>query len=391
VGMESGTGLLDAVRALCPKIAAQAQETEDRGSIAPELYDEIVATGFFRALIPAAYGGLELPFADVNQMIIEGARADGSVGWLMMIAVDFGFITGMYSLETVNELFAHGPDLRVRGAIAPKGVAVATAGGYSVSGRWPFASGGPEPQLVAGHCVVVDGESPRIGPSGIPEMVLALMDAAQVEFLDTWHVLGFKGTDSRDFVAREVFVPQRRTMNVFASTPCFDTPPCRLPIRVALAPGHAAVAVGIAQGALDDIANLALTKRAAMNPESRLAEDPVFQHLLGEQVLRLAAARALLDRETAVAWDAGVAQRSLTPIETLQIRSMAGYVTAECVKVVDAAYTLAGSTSLYESSSLQRRLRDIHVATQHVAAGTEGYRRLGALIAGEQVPAMALF
>ena len=217
------------------------------------------------------------------------------------------------------------------------------------------------------------------------------MDASDVEFIDTWHVVGLKGTDSCDVAAHDVFVPARRTMNVFNPAPCFDTPPCRLPIRVALAPGHAAVAIGIAQGALDDVAAVAATKRAAMNPTARLAEDPVFQHALGEHTMRLEGARALLERQTAVAWDAGAAGRPLTPIEILEIRSTAGYVTAECVKVVDGAYTLAGSASVYETSSLQRRLRDIHVVTQHVAANWEGYRILGALAAGEDVPPMALF
>ena len=70
---------------------------------------------------------------------------------------------------------------------------------------------------------------------------------------------------------------------------------------------------------------------------------------------------------------------------------MAGFVTAECVKIVDAAYTLAGSVSLYDKSSLQRRLRDIHVATQHVAATSEGYRALGALLVGRELTPTELF
>jgi hypothetical protein len=51
----------------------------------------------------------------------------------------------------------------------------------------------------------------------------------------------------------------------------------------------------------------------------------------------------------------------------------------------------AVSASLYDTSSLQRRLRDIHAATQHVAATGEGYRTLGALLVGEELSAMDLF
>jgi hypothetical protein len=68
-----------------------------------------------------------------------------------------------------------------------------------------------------------------------------------------------------------------------------------------------------------------------------------------------------------------------------------GYVTAECAKVVDAAYSVAGSASLSDTSSLQRRLRDIHAATQHGAATGEGYRTMSALLVAEELSAMDLF
>jgi alkylation response protein AidB-like acyl-CoA dehydrogenase len=225
----------------------------------------------------------------------------------------------------------------------------------------------------------------------MPDTVIWLMPASELEFLDTWHVVGLKGTNSCDVVAHDVFVPERFTFNIFTATSFFDTPASRLPFRPAAATGHSAFAIGVARGALDDIAALAVTKRAAMNPGSRLAEDVVFQHQLGEQDLRLQAAKAFLDSQTANAWDACVEGRALTPVELLRLRLMAGYITAECVKVVDAAYTMAGSTSLYETSTLQRRLRDIHVATQHVAATSEAYRTLGKLLAGEEVQPMELF
>ena len=222
-------------------------------------------------------------------------------------------------------------------------------------------------------------------------MVVVMVPAAQAEFLDTWHVLGLRATDSRDFVIRDVFVPDSMTTNIFTATNCFDLGAGRLPLRVALALGHAAVAIGIAEGALEDIAELAKTKRAAMNPTALLADDPVFRHSLGEHALRRASVRALLDRATETASQAAISGRALSALEILEGRTMAGYVTAECAKIVDAAYTMAGSVSLYDKSSLQRRLRDIHVVTQHVAATGEGYRTLGGLLVGQEPSPIELF
>jgi alkylation response protein AidB-like acyl-CoA dehydrogenase len=383
--------VLEGVRRVGSEAARRADEMDESGAIPSDLFDDLVATGCFQAMVPKAQGGLEFSLAEVNELTIEAARANGSLGWLLLVGIPAPLIFGLLPEETVTKLLADFPQVRGRGAIAPKGIAAPVDGGYMVSGQWPFASGGPNPDLVAGNCVVIENGVPRFGPGGAPDMVVAVLPAAQVEFLDTWHVLGLRGTDSCDFAIRDVFVPEHMTTNIFTATNRFDTPTTRLPLRVALATGHASVAIGIAQGALDDIVEVAKTKRAAMNPTAVLAEDPVFRHSLGEHTLRHASVRSLLDQTSQIAWEAGRSGRPLSPKEILLGRTMAGYVTAECVKIVDAAYTMAGSVSLYDTSSLQRRLRDIHVATQHVAATTEGYRTLGAVVVGEELSPMELF
>jgi alkylation response protein AidB-like acyl-CoA dehydrogenase len=385
------TGVVEGLKKVESDAARRADEIDELRSIPPDLFDDLVATGFFQSLFPKAYGGYELSLSQVNEMLIGGARANPSLGWVMMIGGHGGPLLGMLPMESVTKLLDGRPAPRLRGAVAPKGVAVPVEGGYVVSGQWPFASGGPAPDLVLANCLVIEGGAPRFNPAGVPETVVVFVPASDVEFLDTWQVLGLRGTDSCDFAMKEVFVPEDMTANIFTSTNCFDTAPLRLPIRVYLATGHASFAIGVAEGALEEIAELAKTKHAAMNPSMRLADDPVFRHIIGENSLRLASVRALLDRTTETAWEAGVSGRKLSPAETLVGRTMAGYITAECVKIVDAAYTLAGSVSLYDASSLQRRLRDIHVATQHVAATGEGYRTVGALLVGDEMTPMDLF
>jgi len=383
--------MLEGLQRVGVEAARRADELDGLGTFPDDLFDDLVDTGCFQAMLPRAFGGRELSLAQINALTVEAAKANGSLGWLLLIGIPSPLVLGLLPEETASKLVSEYPKVRSRGAIAPKGRAVPTGGGYVVSGQWPFASGGPHPDLVAANCVVTVDGAPRIGPDGMPTMVLAVMRAAEVEFLDTWHVLGLRGTDSCDFAVRDVFVPEHMTADLFSATNCFDTPITRLPLRVPLAFGHASVAIGIAEGALADLAELAQSKRAAMNPAALLADDPVFRHQLGEHALRLASVRALLDQQTEMAWQAGVAARPLSAREAVEGRTMAGYVTAECVKIVDSAYTLAGSASLYDTSSLQRRLRDIHAATQHIAATGDGYRLLGALLVGYQPSPLELF
>lgn len=63
----------------------------------------------------------------------------------------------------------------------------------------------------------------------------------------------------------------------------------------------------------------------------------------------------------------------------------------ERTAIVDWAYTLEGSTPVYDGSSLQTRFRDIHVATQHAACHTDAYCRLGAAMLGVELTPHELF
>jgi alkylation response protein AidB-like acyl-CoA dehydrogenase len=375
--------VLARVREVLAKAAPQVAEIDERGTISPDLYEELEATGAFQALTPKIYGGLELSLNDANALLIEGGRVSGSLGWVMMIHVQQSLGIGGFPKETVVKVLEKYPRVRIRGVAAPKGAATPTEGGYVVSGTWPFASGGPSPHFVGANCIVMENGAPKIGPDGHPQLIIAWIPAEQVQFLDTWHVIGMRGTNSCDFTVKDVFVPAEMSSDLFTGKNFFDTPAARLPIRVALSPGHSAVAIGIAQGALDEITELAKTKRAAMNPTARLADDPLFRHAIGHCALRLAAARAFLERTTAELEDAVSLGRALTPREIMTGRAMTGHITSECIAVVEKAFRLAGSASVYNSCPLERRLRDIHVAGQHISAFEETYRSLGATLLGE--------
>jgi hypothetical protein len=45
-------------------------------------------------------------------------------------------------------------------------------------------------------------------------------------------------------------------------------------------------------------------------------------------------------------------------------------------------YTLAGGSAVYESSPLQRQLRDVHVASQHMMVSSNTLETIGQLFLG---------
>jgi indole-3-acetate monooxygenase len=267
--------------------------------------------------------------------------------------------------------------------LAPRGRAVPVDGGYVVSGRWPFASGGPSPRYVAGTCLVEAGEGPERTEPGPPQMLMAVIPASEAELLDTWNVVGLKGTNSCDFQVTDTFVPSSRVAELFTATSCLDGPFSQIPFRLAVSPGHVAVAMGIARGAQDEVARIAAEKRSLMNPSVRLGGDTLFQQALGDLSMHVDAAEALLSQATAAIWKAASEGDPLDRLQSLRASGIGPFGTGLCVKAVDAAYTLAGSASLYTASPLQRCLRDIHVATQHAGVSTAAYQALGAALVEE--------
>ena len=53
--------------------------------------------------------------------------------------------------------------------------------------------------------------------------------------------------------------------------------------------------------------------------------------------------------------------------------------------VVDEMYSLGGGSSVYETSPLQRRHRDIHVATQHMLVNPSTWEFAGRVLLGAPV------
>ena len=96
----------------------------------------------------------------------------------------------------------------------------------------------------------------------------------------------------------------------------------------------------------------------------------VHTHTEAEALLR--SARAFLFEAVEEAWDAASTTGEITVGHRRDVRLACTHAARSGARAVDLMYTLAGGTSVYRTSPLQRIFRDAHVATQHmmVAAPT---------------------
>jgi alkylation response protein AidB-like acyl-CoA dehydrogenase len=371
--VESSDSVLDKIRVMAPAIAARGDEIEQGRRLPTDLVEKLSTAGCFRAMVPASHGGQGLTFAEQLLVIRELARADGSVGWTVMIGSSAPVVLGLLPRSSFDQIYAKGPDVILGGAFNPKGVATPVDGGYRVSGRWSFASGCQHCHWFVAHCMVDDGRMPPVRMMVLPP--------SDVEIADTWYVSGLCGTGSHDFVVDDVFVPDERSFTLW-DEPALDGPLWRIPELSLSSLMMANVAVGIAEGALGEITTLASGK-VPMLADSTLGANALFQHDLAEADARLRAARALLDADAATAWRIADAGRELSPEDRARTRSTAVWVARTAACVVDAAYHAGGGTSLYVSSPLQRRLRDVHAVTQHFALKPDTLTLAGSVLAGQ--------
>jgi hypothetical protein len=148
--------LLADARDLARGLSTRAQGIEQERRIPWDIIDSLRACGLFKMLVPYSHGGLGLSVPDILPAITALSAADGSVGWIAMVAASSQMFCSRLPRAIYGGLFANGAEPLVVGVGTPAGQAEKVAGGYRVTGRWPFASGCQDAQWIIGHCVVFE-------------------------------------------------------------------------------------------------------------------------------------------------------------------------------------------------------------------------------------------
>jgi alkylation response protein AidB-like acyl-CoA dehydrogenase len=372
--------VLHAVRRLAPSILDRAGEIETGRRVPPDLLDQLRAVGCFRLVRPATHGGLEASIPDAMRALEALGRADASVAWTVMIGAGSWVDLAHLPRETFDALYATNPDAITAGVFNPTASIVPVDGRYRVTGRWSFASG-------CEHADVIFGNGVEGIVNGMPQLRGAVFAPHEVTIEDTWSVSGLCGTGSHHIHVADAIVPAERTYDPMGGEPCIDALIVHLPPPAVFSLVMASVALGIAQGALDDITLLASDKMPMLSPVA-LGANPLFQLDLATADTELRAARSLLYDEAAQLWAAATTGNPLTMEHRARGRASAVWAVDRATSVVTSAYRAGGGSSLYSDCPLQRRLRDIHALAQHFIVRRDTLVTAGAILAGQDVQLM---
>ena len=369
--------LLAAVADVRDALADGADEAEQIATLPESVVRALDDSGLLAMKLPVALGGAEADPVTQLEVIEEVTRIDPSAGWCTMIGASALAIPAAFLPdEGVAEMFPGGNVPRAAGALMPTGKATPADGGYTVSGRWSYASGIRHSQWVSAAALINrDGEGPA-------QLRMVTFPTSQVKIHDNWQVAGLKGTGSCDFSVSNLFVPEIFTYDLLGGQPKRGGPVYRMGIPGSIAHEHAAFALGVARRALDTVLDQAHYKRRGYRSPPLLAERPSFQRDMGECDLRLRAARALVIEILEEAWEAVCREGVVAPRLQEEIRSSALFATDAAIDIVSLAFRHGGASAVFLSSILQRCLRDIYAAAQHLMMNDSAYENHGQFVLG---------
>jgi alkylation response protein AidB-like acyl-CoA dehydrogenase len=376
---------LSTIRTLEPLIRAHADENEKQRRLSLPVVTALAEAGIFRMYTPRTLGGFEVEPITFFRVVEALARLDGSTGWCVFIAGGNPLLGAYLADQAAAEVFGRDPQVVTAGVVHPFGRAEVRDGGYRVHGRWSYASGCQHCAWIFCACQVFEADNPNLTADGTPEVRLLFVPTTQITIIDTWEVSGLAGTGSHDVVCEDVFVPTAYTCpfgpGMAPQGTHYQSPLYRYVLYTSFQGVIGAVALGIAQGAIDIGLELAQAKQPAGT--TRLLRDrPMFQTRLAEAVALVRAARAWLHASVQQSWASHQRQGHLSLDERAEILLAAAHATRSAATAVDIVYTAAGGTSNYRRSPLQRALRDIHAVTQHIGTAPQQYESAGRMLLG---------
>jgi alkylation response protein AidB-like acyl-CoA dehydrogenase len=350
--------------ALRPIIEAHRSEGDGLHRLADAIARAFADANVYRLLLPAEFGGEDIDPLTYYDLIEEIAAYDGSVGWNFSIGSSTPIILGDLPPGRLHAIF-DSPNSCVAASASPPGRAVEVEGGYQVTGRFAWASGIHQARWVVANCFVFDGETMRKSTAGAPVMLGFVMPREDCTVLDTWHVLGMRGTGSTEFEVDGAFVPKDMAIRFFNAEPRYPYPIFHLPSTY-FGYNHVGVMNGIARSALEGLKTLARTKTSAMAATS-LRDEPQAQYAVAKAEAMIEANRLTVKEAFRALW-AKVAAGESVPLELrARLRRAVAHAAENAVEAVQLCYCAAGGVAIYISAPFERALRDVNTAATHMA------------------------
>jgi indole-3-acetate monooxygenase len=204
------------------------------------------------------------------------------------------------------------------------------------------------------------------------------------EIIDTWHVMGMRGTGSNDISVTDVYVPKSRTFSMvpeFEPGSHYQGPLYRMPVVGTAATGIPTPMLGVARRALDEVTELALSKTPVAS-SGLLRERSCAQIQLGQAEAILRSGRLLLLNTLSEAWRRCLEGGTHSLKQRADLLLAMTHAMSSSVQAVELCCRIAGTTAFRTTSPLERCFRDVQTMRHHVFASEARYGTFGQVYLG---------
>ncbi|MBF6061099.1 acyl-CoA dehydrogenase family protein [Nocardia terpenica] len=367
---------------IAPVIEEHSDRAERERRMPARVFEALRDSGVPRMWVSKDFGGEQVSI-ETGVVVLEAlARLDASVAWQMGVQGAIGRLSDYLPEDSARELFKNNTQLVV-GGVKPFGQAEPVDGGYIIQGEWSFASGIAHAGWLACMAFLTADGDPVIDADG-PDIRVPFIPISKAEQLDTWYTIGLRGTGSNNYRVAPTFVPAELTIT---KAQMQHAPAERLSRAYAISYYDfgpftvAPIAVGIAQDALSTFKAMA-GKKVPASGKTVLAASHTAQEKLGRAEMLVYSAHLLLMEAARQATLFG--EKGSDSLAAL-IRLTGATVAEKTIEAVNIVYELAGSSSIYTTSRLDRCFRDIHSATKHIALSSSHFEMAGQYLLGGEL------
>jgi alkylation response protein AidB-like acyl-CoA dehydrogenase len=367
--MNKGTIAVTLAASFQTQITEAADEIESLRELPLSLVVPMKEAGVFRLLIPESFGGRGATLPDFVSALQLFAEADASTAWCVSQGAVIG-TTSMWLPEPSARTIWSDQHCSVANG-PPRGCEAAPVeNGYRVTGNWGFSSG-------SAHATWMHGAVRRTTDDAWFGVYFPKSDA---RFHDNWQVAGLCGTSSLEFSVDSLKV-SGEWLTDFRQPPLDPGSLFKIPTPLVFAVSFGSVALGVARAGMDAALELAQGKVPGYS-SSTIKNDPDMQKIVGEAEMQWRSARAFLHDTVNQVWDALSSQERILDSQRIDLRMAGTHAIREAAEALDLAYTVAGSSAIYQTNPLQRRFQDMHVITQHVQGRPAHYGVVGRFFLG---------
>jgi len=385
----SGT-TLKRVGQLTEVIRAGGDEAQQLRRLPTHTVDALIDAGMFRFTLPKELGGENASVTETIEVLEAIAKVDASVSWNVMLGSEINAMAaGGMPKHLAREVYLDNPRVVMCGGggpgTTPSRAVKQADGSFRIWGQTTFISGCHNAEWCFMGAPIMEGDQPALNAQGQPTFKMWFLNKSQFQIIDTWDVAGLRGSGSHDVKADGALVSEKWAQVDLVLLPAlYDNPVFRIPVALRLAYNKAAVAIGVARGALDEFVTLAQTKLPMLSA-TLLKDKPIAHYRYGEAEAMLRAARAyLFEAMREVEEELRRGREAPSGKLTQNARLACTHAANASMHVVDSIHNTAGTSGMRMHSALERKLRDAHGCATHRWVAHPLYADLGRILLGDE-------